>query len=83
MFYFVEDNKIISGSRKYNWETGLKKRKIFNQHTSWLSAIVDPGRQPIVSFHIMYASVVHRVFFLVINIVILLLGEHRKLLTRV
>jgi hypothetical protein len=83
MFYFVEDNKIISGSRNYNCESGLKKRKIFNQHTSWLSAIVDPGRQPIVSFHIMYASVVHRVFFLVINIVILLLGEHRKLLTRV
>ena len=81
MFYFVEDNKIIFGFRKYNCETGLKKKDF--QHTSWLSGIVEPGRQPIVSFHIMYVSVVHRVVSFVNQIVILLLGELRKLLTRV
>ena len=41
MFYFVEDNKIIFGFKKYNCETGLKKRDF--QHTSWLSSIVDLG----------------------------------------
>ena len=41
MFYLVEDNKIIFGFRKYNWETGLEKKDF--QHTSWLSSIADPG----------------------------------------
>ena len=81
MFYFVEDNKIILGFRKYNCETGLKKTDF--QHTSWLSGIIEPGRQPIASFHIMYVSVDHRIISLVIQIVTLLLDEHRKLLIRV
>ena len=81
MFYFVEENKIMFGFRKYNCETGLKKKDF--QHTPWLPGNVDHGRQSIVSFHIMYVSVAYRVVSLVIQIVILLLGEHRKMLTRV
>jgi hypothetical protein len=41
MFYVVEDNKIIFGFRKYNCETGLKKKR-FSTHFL-VSNIVDLG----------------------------------------
>ena len=65
MCCFVEDNKIISGFRKYNFWTRLKKNGFSTRFR--LSGVVDRATDNLLSPSTLYVWIVHRVVSLVIT----------------